>query len=159
MRKCFLGVIFSNIYSMLTLGVGKHEWELNARWNMLTSIFLIQRNYLVCAARYQHAGIGNANWSGWVKGKNAKPRQMTDKNIRLSTTKSLFPVQRVAVIMASRAAAIFCFIPFVFFLYENIVHCWKKNFFFAKIKKKVRSWPFFRHPAAPSETEFFFRLA
>ena len=45
-------------------------------------------------------------------------------SLRLSTTKSLFPVQRVAVIMASRAAASF-FFPF-FLLVGNIF--WEKKF-------------------------------
>ena len=35
----------------------------------------------------------------------------------------------------------------------------EKNPFFCKKEKKVPSRPFFRHPAAPPETEFFFRLA
>ena len=51
-------------------------------------------------------------------------------HFRLSTKKNLFPVQRVAVIVASRAAAIFC-----------------------------PSRTFLSHPAAPPETDFFKSLA
>ena len=35
----------------------------------------------------------------------------------------------------------------------------KKKRKIEKLKKKVSSRPFFRHPAGPPETEFFFRLA
>ena len=71
----------------------------------------------------------------------------------------LFPVQRVAVIVASQAAAIF-FLTFLFFVGK---YC---PFFFlggggggnAKMQKK-NSRPFFGHPAAPLETESFFSLA
>ena len=50
--------------------------------------------------------------------------------IRLSTKKSLFLVQRVAVIVASQAAAIYIFFPLFFFFVRKIL------FIFGKIKKK-----------------------
>ena len=75
---------------------------------------------------------------------------------RLSTKKSLFPVQRVAVNVASRAAAIFFFFSiFIFGLvgkYFPLLGKKKKN---GKLEKKVSSRPFFRHPAGPPETELF----
>ena len=42
-------------------------------------------------------------------------------SLRLSIKKIMFPVQRVAIIEASRAAAIFFFFP-LFFFHENIVN-------------------------------------
>ena len=76
--------------------------------------------------------------------------------MRLSTKKSLFPVQRMAVIVASRAAAIYIFFPIFFLFGTKILYIFgKKINLFCKNEKKVLSRPFFRHPAAPPETEFF----
>ena len=47
--------------------------------------------------------------------------------IRLSIKKILFPVQRVAKIEASRAAANLFIFHFFFFPHENIVNFWKKK--------------------------------
>ena len=57
--------------------------------------------------------------------------------IRLSIKKSLFPVQRVAKIKASRAAAIYFFFPlYVFFGLGKYCPFFFFFFFFAKMKKK-----------------------
>ena len=57
--------------------------------------------------------------------------------------KNLFPVQRVAQIEASWAAAISFFPHFFFFFHENIVHFWKKKEIVCKTKKKkARVAPF-----------------
>ena len=74
---------------------------------------------------------------------------------RLSIKKILFPVQRVAKIEASRAAAIFFFFHFIFIFHENIVNFFFFFFFFAKMKKKVSSRTFLSHPAGLPETELF----
>ena len=64
--------------------------------------------------------------------------------------KSLFSIQRVAIIAASRAAAIF------FFLVGKYCPFLEKNtFFFAKMKIKVFSGFFLSHPAALPETIIF----
>ena len=81
--------------------------------------------------------------------------------LRLSTKKSLFPVQRAAVIVASRAAAIFVPPPPPIFFCLEGKYC---PFFGGKILleklKKVRLETFFfRHPAGPPETDFFFSPA
>ena len=68
--------------------------------------------------------------------------------------KSLFPVQRVAVIVASRAAAMQKKKIPNFFLFGRTMLS-----ILQKLKKKDSSCTFFRHPAGPLETEFFFRLA
>ena len=75
-------------------------------------------------------------------------------NTRLCIKKILFPVQRVAIIKASRAAAIFFFFHFIIFFHENIVNFWKKKKI-AKMKKKVSSRTFLSHPAGLPETELF----
>ena len=81
------------------------------------------------------------------------------RNPRLSTKKSLFPVQLVDVILASRAAANFFFF-FFFWFGRKILSIYKINLKKSKNeKKRVPSRPFFRHPAAPPETDFLFRLA
>ena len=49
----------------------------------------------------------------------------------------------------------FFFSLFSFCWYENIVQFWKKNFFFAKMKKKVFSRTYLSHPAAKPKTELF----
>ena len=73
-------------------------------------------------------------------------------SFRPSIKKSLFPVQRVAVIVASWAAAIF-FPPILFLVGKFCPLLEEIFFFFAKMKTKVPSQPFFRHPAAPPETD------
>ena len=63
----------------------------------------------------------------------------------------LFPVQRVAVIVASH---------FSFGLVGKYCSFFvKKKLFFWKTKKNVPSRPFLTHPAAEPETDFFFSLA
>ena len=97
-----------------------------------------------------------------IKQPDGQLRKLTilDNSItRLSTKKSLFPVQRVAVIVASRAAAIFFFFPFFFWFGWKILSTFGGGGGNEKLEKKVSSRPFFRHPAGPPETEFFFRQA
>ena len=57
---------------------------------------------------------------------------------RLSIKEILFPVQRVAKIEASRAAAIFLFFFHFFFFHENIVHFWGGIFFFKNERKSFQ---------------------
>ena len=74
--------------------------------------------------------------------------------IRLSIKKIMFPVQRVAIIEAIRAAAIFIFFYFFFVFNENIVLFFLFFFFFCKNEKKVSNRTFLSHPAGLPETEF-----
>ena len=72
--------------------------------------------------------------------------------LRPPIKKSLFPVQRVAEIMASRAATI-SFLFFHFFgFHENMGENMGER---KKRKKKVSSRTFFSHPASLPETELF----
>ena len=74
--------------------------------------------------------------------------------------KSLFPVQRVAVIVTRQAAAIYFTNLFLFGRKILTIFLGKKEEkIFAKMKKKVSSRTFFSHPAAPPETDFFSSLA
>ena len=61
--------------------------------------------------------------------------------------------------MASQAATIFIFLIFLGGFGRKILSIFGKKKIVAKMKKNVLSWPFFRHPAASPETDFFFRLA
>ena len=72
-------------------------------------------------------------------------------DIRLSIKKSLFPVQRVAEMMASRAAAKF-FTPTFFLFDRKILSIFGNLFFVAKMKKKVSSRTLFSSPAASPDT-------
>ena len=75
---------------------------------------------------------------------------------RLSTTKSLFPVQPVAVIIASRAAAMLSFYSIFFpFGREKL-----ESFFVEKkMKKKSTQSSLFKIPGRSIGNRFFFRLA
>ena len=59
--------------------------------------------------------------------------------VRLSIKRNLFPVQRVATIKASRAAAIFLFFPLFCFFHENIVQFFWEIFFCKNEKKSLQS--------------------
>ena len=72
--------------------------------------------------------------------------------------KRLFPVQRVPVIVARRAAANFIlFLTHLFFVRKYCPYL--EKIFGAKMKKEVPSRPFFGHMAAPPETKSYFSLA
>ena len=67
----------------------------------------------------------------------------------------LFPVQRVVIISASRAAAFFfCFPHFCFYFVGKYCPFWGNKIFVAKMKKSLQS-RLLSHPAATPETELF----
>ena len=71
--------------------------------------------------------------------------------IRPPLKKSLFPVKRVAEIVASQAAAKSFFFPLFFSMVRISVG--------GKMKKKVPILQLYIHPAAGQETIFFLRVA
>ena len=77
-------------------------------------------------------------------------------HFRLSTKKNLFPVQRVAVIVASRAATIFS--PHSFFV-GKFCSFLKKQFVFAKMKKSLQSHLFLVTRPLHRKQNFFYSLA
>ena len=76
-------------------------------------------------------------------------------HVRLSIKKSLFPVQRVAKIKASRAAAIF-FFHFIFFLVGKYCPFFEKKNYFAKMKKKSRQSHLFEPPGRSTGNRIIF---
>ena len=108
------------------------------------------------------SALGSSFPHGWNTGVLNAPTQVSARRYRclmgyclflsprLSVKKIIFPVQRVAKIEASWAAAIFLIFP-----------PWKycpfleKSFFFVKLKKRVSSRTFLSHPAGLTETELF----
>ena len=74
---------------------------------------------------------------------------------RLSIKKSLFPVQRVAEIKASRAAAIF-FFPLYYFFGTKILSIFRIFFFFCKNGKKSLQSHLFEPPGRSTGNKIIF---
>ena len=108
--------------------------------------------------------VKNRRNSNSLSGNTKKIRKLAQNIVTLlypgSPQKNLFPVQQVAVIVASQtAASLFVFSIFCCCLVGKYCPILLVEKRLQKCKRKSPVTPFFRHPAVPPETEFLFSLA